>query len=1113
MEWFNRLLKIGITGAKRLKDADLEDLLSKAPDEIKPLVEKIVRGEKLTTKEKKIMVKSTKNIREEDIFHPTNGKFIFTDRAINELAEKGKEKLVKFANLELDEEGTEKLAGVLEAIVREKRKAIAMREGMADPRYGVDPDFTVSVNKQGDIAYNADLGFDSKVAASFAPFRFDVMEVNTPALYQKWVNQSYEALGKFISAGDDEIIYTQDELLSLSSQSGWTDLFRWAANNDPKVADLGNFPNPSYANKGIYLYHSINEEVKRLSTLVVKGKADKGLTPQETELKLASTILATENFMPGVAHGRGFGGLSMSEGRSSRLANAVKALSGMRKSEAETIAEADAIATKYATELSNLYSEFDANNVKDFAKHYIRLHDDGRDVFLSGFKKWMTTRTKDGKLPWSEWLKNGYTASLLANPKTWYKAAKSMLGQKGLYYIKKEISAGVSGPLLREVIEPGVVAANNFTGKLTRKVGGLPENVSPYDPMGVGANWSHHILSGQKWQNSEFMDAWIGTVAMNEVFPIAIRNALAVAKRNDSLDSGTKKGLYNTMDVYKDIGDYLSDKGMNKTAFATSKLPKVGFYALGGLDDSVKTLTVAKELLTDAYKEAQKVFEETGDYQQYINKLVSVMTEPSKYLDKAIDIGRDVTLTNKIVKDGNAIERFVNAGYKSVDNLALKTHIPLPRIIINSMAAGKDYVPGAFVMSSRRTQQLMEGGDLAEDIITKQILGGLVAYSLMDNYCNPENPDQLFCIANAASNEQERNFYEANGISEWSINFRKNKNDRFKSIGTETLEGIKYPIHVFAEVAKKINNMDLDLTDTPDLISATATGLFEFMTVDTIFDLHEDILRVLNVFNNSDPETADDVLLDKVSSVVAEGVLKYGDALTTNMGANPSTARFVSDIFDPVSRATTPESISQGGRFDATKYIYNNIVQKKQNDWRFVIDTLPGVEPNVPSLDNFGNEKNKDLPIGLFEDQKAHVSVNNRESVNYLAQNGIEIPDTGMAYLDLGEDFGRVKLNQAERYQVQKYFTNQPIELRDRNGELMFPDKGAMPLWDAVDELTTGDSKTSNVFRSLPLEGDYTQTKELDWVLRQYMDNTKEYFMSIPSFANKAMMLEQAEKR
>lgn len=111
-------------------------------------------------------------------------------------------------------------------------------------------------------------------------------------------------------------------------------------------------------------------------------------------------------------------------------------------------------------------------------------------------------------------------------------------------------------------------------------------------------------------------------------------------------------------------------------------------------------------------------------------------------MDKAIDIGRDLTLTNKISKADGLFERAGRGFYKAVDRFYLKPAFLLPRIMLNTIARGTDYTPLAF-LKQRRKEDFLGGGDMADNVLAKQAVGAALAFSLYDRLCDLERSNSL----------------------------------------------------------------------------------------------------------------------------------------------------------------------------------------------------------------------------------------------------------------------------------------------------------------------------------------------------------------------------------
>ena len=1088
-----------VDGPKTAKNADeiakkLEELKSVAPEEIHPILDKMANDEPLSLADQKVISGNFFNDANTEIFDPIQGKFFYSDKGQEKIRQDIKEQFVDVASIQMPkmtEAEIDQLAKVIESIARQKNKAIRLAElnkqGITDKNV---------IKKELIIAYNKPLKFDPKITASFAPYRFDVLEIQTAPQYNQFINESYENIGKALKATDKDVIYTSDDLKQLSSEVGWTDLFRFVANNDQRIKSYSNYENPAMAAKGALLFTSIDLEIQRLSKLVIEGGQDTvmvngkvaKLTAEETKLKLAATVLATEDFMPGIVQARGATGLSLQAARSDALVNVLKKSVQTRKTNVDDLEAQNLAETNYRDSITNLYKEYDLDNIDDFAENYLKLSDDGRGNFATSYRDWMSQPKGGGKSTFSQWLQSNLVFSKISSPRTLFKAGKSMLFQSSMYLVPETaVKNLVAKPLRKQIIEPGAMAINQFSKKY------LPNESN----KGLLEEYVEGIKN-PKYYDSELVDSLVQIQAFRHVLPIAIRNSINIVKRGETLDSGTMKALYDHKDVQRDIVDHYVAQNKPLMALILGHLPKAGAYGLGGMDDTVKTIIVATEVSKDAYKSARKVLLDTGDYELASNEFQKYLSNPNVYMDKAIDIGRDITLTNKISQADGLFERAGKNFYKAVDRFYLKPAFLLPRIMLNTIARGTDYTPLAF-LKQRRKEDFLGGGDMADNVLAKQAVGAALAFSLYDRLCDLER-DQTVCISGEPRNKQEELAYAGLGIEPYSINVRKDndpstKFTQFASL--DTLENLKYILVGVTKYFQTLDELDgISMQDSADLFLSTVSVLTDAMTIDQIFNAHESIDRILDGVEAYDPTEGGETPQELIAGIVGDYFLEYGDAVAQGTGVgSPSIQQYVTDVWDPTVRDTTPENIVEGDEIFATgRNELKKYYEKKRNQYGLATDVIGFPNNNYGVLDNYGNEGKKSI---ITNKVTYDILPRDVASTRYLAKNGIPIPDTRLYAIDLGEEFARVRLNQGEKNQLHTYLATSKHSYIGLDGTAPFADKGDMTMWETIAEITQGDSEYAQIFRSkVPYSNDRsvaTQEDEINRIFRFYQDKTKEF--------------------
>lgn len=1162
MAIYDQVVKLILKGAKYVDGIDWNAFKQFGVTEEK-IAEKVEKGVPLNSAEKMYLFDKIVNDPDEGvkglIWDKDNGKYILNPERMKDVAQ---ETLTKsWEKYQLTDKEIDDLSGMIETFYRTVKEQKYKDQYKSDPRW-TQKDlqkrkaYRNGLKKKAQAVYNEDLTIDTKIIANLAKniSRFNVSDFSDMRDVEAFVWGQFGTMERLL-AGLDETMLDADSLREFSNTTGWADLFKWIINHNPHASDFNGWQNSGQTIMGSIVYWSAKKELDDLVALVRSGKPAeefkkaKDADPLElTKAKLLVTIEAFHEIFPSVSVARSASGSQLRYNMSEDV------IQNYKKIYQSTLDPDAANTGDTARKITDLFDRFGMNsmNVEEFAEEYFQLSNVEKAPLLNRLRAWWETPG----------IRNKYRDSYVGDFSKWLKQNLSMNALTGWQTFGKAfVNAGLISqavmPMTKTTASMLVAPMEKTAGRVALWGNDVYRGMTGTDIL--SDNVKIKIMDNDA-DSADLTDILVFYQAQRDSINNVWRSVKSQIRNFGKLSPDQKLELTQNRDINYEISEWLSKQG--KGGEIASVLPKYWMNHSGavlqGIDRMYQGISMSRSLYVKAYHESIKAFQKTGDIAEARNVFMKYMTEPTSYVDEAKIMAEAETLTGRVVagekkqKSTNIATSIATAPLKlgedliekayrvGADNLFVKSVMLFPRIWLKIMGVQKDFIPGGMVLSRKNREIMMAGGAARQELIAKQIIGAEIMASVHDLACNISANDQLFCITNSLSDDQEtKDMQTAMGLTDFAINFRPTVDDKFTSVPTELLTPLNGPLHMGVWLGEVLR---ADAVDDPLPLLATAIdGFVEFLTMDQLFVIDDTIRDIGTNLVNLASESLDSKqkAINNLVTIGTEFGLVYKGAFnnifpTTTDGLN----KFFTRLTDSTVRSNKPIYVNQvyedtwQGRISEA-WDKSRVKDANARGWQ---ESIPGVLD--PVLDPFNLKEKRGYPVYNSKGEKQNVGLYpfdtpqevlmgtgiiigdeltdkdklTQKTVNSLVADGISLPKSYHSTLK------NVRLNNKEQFDFSNYIFNTPREYRGADGELLFPDRGAMTLYDTLNAIVSEENDVSALYKTKLTRGEHigytgaklkaTKEAQIEDVYKQYLEYAEQDMRSDPGFDNKVTIAE-----
>lgn len=904
--------------------------------------------------------------------------------------------------------------------------------------------------------------------------RFDITKVTNEA-YVKQYKVQMEGVIKQIALdavqdGSEIASKSRDDLLKLANEKGHVNTFLDLLNKPTGES----FKTADEAINAVLLREIYEIELERLSLLVKSGKKDpvSGFSLDELKIQLYDTVQTAKLILPKIY---------AAQSESGRVLQAQGNISRNLKG-SKTLTEQWQIAAgkgDYESALADIFTKHtEIDTILDLANAYVALPKGKRTTFVSNAtNNWARDRYN-----------SLYVYSLLGSPDTQMRNIYNNSFKQLFHFIKEPINIGVY------------------------KAGKLIENTKNK----IRNNDADTVfIAADDVDGLQFIDYYIDMIAEHDALALALRNAGYVARNNEAIDRVQKIDNANRTTYRTDAQiDATDNSGVVKSANKIyNNIQTLAGRALMTADEFFATLSFNRVLMRRAYKQAHKIYSETGNLEEAQSVFIRTMTDfdadDIEGAGKALAVaGEDRFITHNVAAT-NKITRFMRRNPGLMDSIPVKLMIPMRRVFSEMLRQSAEMTPMLGTFATKRARDdWMAGGARRTNVIAKQAIATFTVIATARLACGLETEGQTFCMTGSEPHtDKAKEFWESRGLSKYGI-FVKNEEDETwnKAVSYELSMPLAIPLALGANFAQVAQFTDTDYDDdwldyTTNILSNSSSILAPYVEtspfVQPVYDLMDDMARVFAYPDKVDTitkwlaknanQSIGNVTQQFLGGVpFSPGMLDFIESSFYNNVEDQTVAPELDDV-DLLPFTGLDEETEDWFRQNHPGLDLDRAKEEFYTGFARRVNKFPGMNYGENAKINYrGEEQVKDFTV-LQNTIKGFASESADPVKIYFADNGITSPNTLISHYNIKKDLG-IDIESEEYYLYRDMLTSEKIVLKDYADDEIFNGE-ALTLGQALDKLIQDDD-----FRKLPAKNENFNGKEdfVQHIYQQYKDRASE---------------------
>jgi hypothetical protein len=506
--------------------------------------------------------------------------------------------------------------------------------------------------------------------------------------------------------------------------------------------------------------------------------------------------------------------------------------------------------------------------------------------------------------------------------------------------------------------------------------------------------------------------------------------------------------------------------------------------AMTSADEFFATKLFNREALIQIGREIDDIILKTGDVEKAkVHARNRIEEFDTAFADDILrDTRKALYKDEGKLSDPSVIEKGIDNFVRAMNNPIVKTQIPFGKVYINIMAQVMKRTPAAFATPGFY-RDLARGGRHTDMAIGRLMFGTTIlsmgAYAANGQFREDNNMIIVGHIPKFRRTTKDSKIkyslqrnYENMGLDkEKTIYIKKEGEETFrdaKRIPLRSLGILGELLSMGADYSMCVNYSD-DLGALTKYVFCAANALYNELGSLPYIDAGNSILDLAYVRDSNEiTDKLGEFVVEKVERPIGNSLLQVGTGGIVNVGFWNSIDRmWVKEGEEVAPRDYTVND------YDVVPVVGESTDEALQKALRHVLNTFeatPFVDEQTRRRDRFGRTLDHDRHLLEFR-----ISKEEKPSYNYSNYADVtpendpvtrQLFDDNIAtYVDAPLRVKNVKLTKYERQIYHYRFTTEPLEVVYKNGTPIFPGKGPMTWYDTLNELFTGDSEFSQLYR------------------------------------------------